>query len=82
MYITKKNLLVDVLNSRNLFHLARNWKIGHKMYITKKNLLVDVLNSRNLFHLARNWKIGHKMYITKKNLSWCDKLAYSIPFCC
>ena len=62
MYITKNNLLVNVLNSRNLFHLARNWKIGHKMYITKKNLLVDVLNSRNLFHLARNWKIGQNVH--------------------
>ena len=56
MYITKKNLLVDVLNSRNLFHLARNWKIGHKMYITKKNLLVDVTNLRIPFHFSA--KIG------------------------
>ena len=56
MYITKRNLLVNELNSRSLFHLARNWKIGHKMYITKKNLLVNELNSRNLFHSARNGK--------------------------
>ena len=27
MYITKYNLLVDVPNSRNPFHLTGNWKI-------------------------------------------------------
>ena len=52
MYITKKNLLVDVLNSRNPLHLAR--KIGHKIHITKKNILVDVPNSRIPFHFAAN----------------------------
>ena len=55
MYITKNNLLVDVLNSRNPLHFAANWKIGH-MYITKNNLLVDVLNSRNPFYFVANWK--------------------------
>ena len=75
MYITKNNLLVDVLNSRNPLHLARNWKIGHKMHITEKNILVDVPNSRIPFHFAANWKIGHRMYITKNILSWCAKLA-------
>ena len=56
MYITKNNLLVDVLNSRNPLHLARNWKIGHKMYITNNNRLVDVLNSRIPFHIAGSCK--------------------------
>ena len=47
MYITKNNLLVDAQNSRNPFHFAADWKIGHKRYITKNNLLVDVPKSRN-----------------------------------
>ena len=54
MYITKNNLLVDVLNSRNPLHSAANWKIAHKMYITKNNLSVDVPNSRNPFCFAAN----------------------------
>ena len=56
MYITNNNRLVDVLNSRNPLHLARNWKIGHKMYITNNNRLVDVPNSRNPFHIAGSCK--------------------------
>ena len=56
MYITKNNLLVDAQNSRNPFHFAADWKIGHKRYITKNNLLVDVPNSRNPFHFAGSCK--------------------------
>ena len=62
MYITKNNLLVNMLNLRNPFHLARNWKIGLKMYITKNNLLVNMLNSRNPLHFAANWKLGHNVH--------------------
>ena len=62
MYITKNNLLVDVLNLRNPFHFAADWKIGHKRYITKNNLLVNVLNSRIPLHFAANWKIGQNVH--------------------
>ena len=32
MYITKNNLLVNMLNSRSPLHFAANWKIGQNVH--------------------------------------------------